>query len=101
MLASCLIHRPQGITMALSFLNNCRSFDSQRKAINFWGHDVMFEVAFLLDESALHSLTGLKEFDEDAALAVFDSDRTNIRKAAHRIYRKTAKRYCELSAADL
>ncbi len=87
--------------MALDFLNNCRSFDSQRKAVNFWGHDVMFEVAFRLDELALHRITGLQEVGEAAALAAFDTNRTQIRDAAHRLYRKTSKRYCELSASDL
>jgi hypothetical protein len=87
--------------MALSFLNDSRSFDAQRKAVNFWGHDVMFEVSFRLDESALHRLTNLPECDEATALAVFDTNRAHIRNAALRMYRKTSKRYCELSAADL
>ena len=87
--------------MALDFLNNCRSFDPERSTLNFWGHDVMFEVAFQLDKSALHRLTGLPEVGEAAALAVFDTNRTLIRNAARRVYRKTSKRYCELSASDL
>ncbi len=36
--------------MALAFLNNCRSFDAERKSLSFWGHDNTFEVAFRLDE---------------------------------------------------
>jgi Protein of unknown function (DUF1488) len=87
--------------MALDFLNNCHSFDAKRKTLNFWGHDVMLEVAFRLDESALHRLTGLSEIDEAAATAVFDAKRTLIRNAARRLYRKTSQRYCELSADDL
>jgi hypothetical protein len=87
--------------MALDFLNNCRSFDPEQKTLNFWGHDVMFEVAFRLNKSALHRLTGLPEVDEAAALAVFDSNRTLIRKAARRLYQNTSQRYCELSASDL
>ncbi|MGB0086640.1 MAG: DUF1488 family protein [Rhodomicrobiaceae bacterium] len=87
--------------MALDFLNNCRSFDSKRKTVSFWGHDVMFEVAFRLDESALHRLAGLQEFDEAAALAVFDTNRTHIRNAARRLYQKASNRYCELTASDL
>lgn len=87
--------------MALNFLNNCRSFDSERKTLNFWGHDVMFEVAFRLDQSALHRLTGLSEFDEATALAVFDINRTHIRIAARRLYRKTSERCCDLSDSDL
>ena len=86
--------------MALDFLNNCRSFDPEQKTLNFWGHDVMFEVAFRLNESALHRLTGLPEVDEAAALAVFDSNRTLIRNIARRLYRNTSDRYCELSASD-
>ncbi len=87
--------------MALDFLNNCRSFDAERKTLSFWGHDVMFEVAFRLDESALHRLTGLQEFSEEVALAVFDTNQTHIRNAARRVYNKASKRYCELSADDL
>jgi Protein of unknown function (DUF1488) len=87
--------------MALDFLNNCRSFDAERKTLSFWGNDVMSEVAFRLDESALHRLTGLQQFSEDVVLAVFDTNRTHIRNAAHRAYKKASKRYCELSADDL
>jgi hypothetical protein len=62
---------------------------------------IMFEVAFRLNKSALHRLTGLEEFGEDVALAVFDTNRTHIMNAARRAYKKTSKRYCELSADDL
>jgi hypothetical protein len=87
--------------MALDFLNNCRSFDAERKTLSFWGHDVMSEVAFRLDESALHRLTGMQQFSEDVALAVFDANRADIRNAARRAYEKASMRYCELSADDL
>ena len=88
--------------MALNFLNNCRSFDAKHKTLSFWGHDVMFEVAFRLDVSALHRLTGLQEFDEATALAVFDTNRAHIRNAARRLYQKASKqRCCELTASDL
>jgi hypothetical protein len=87
--------------MAIDFLNNCRSFDAEHKTLSFWGHDVMFEIAFRLNKSALHRLSGLEEFGEDVALAVFDTNRTHILDAARRAYKRTSKRYCELSAADL
>ena len=87
--------------MALNFLNNNRNFDPARKTLSFWGHDNTFEVAFRLDESALNRITGLQQVGEAAALAAFDTNRTQIRNAAHRLYRKTSKRYCELSASDL
>ena len=87
--------------MALDFLNNCRSFDAERKTLSFWGSDVMSEVTFRLDESALHRLTGLQQFSEDVALAVFDANRTHIRNAARRAYKKASVGYCELSADDL
>jgi hypothetical protein len=87
--------------MALDFLNNCRSFDAERKTLSFWGSDVMSEVAFRLDESALHRLTGLPHFSEDVALAVFDTNQTDIRNAARRAYKKPSMGYCELSADDL
>jgi hypothetical protein len=87
--------------MAIDFLNNCRSFDAEQKTLSFWGHDVMFEVAFRLNKSALHHLTGLQEFSEDVVLTVFDANRAHIRNAARRVYKKTSQRYCELSADDL
>jgi hypothetical protein len=99
--ASLTLSDPQGNVMALDFLNNCRSFDTERKTLSFWGSDVMSEVAFRLDESALHRLTGLPHFSEDVALAVFDINRTDIRNAARRAYKKASMGYCELSADDL
>lgn len=87
--------------MALTFLNNNRSFDSERMTLSFWGNDNIYEVAFRLDESALHRITGLQQVGEVAALAAFDTNRTQIRNAAQRLYWKTSKRYCELSASDL
>lgn len=87
--------------MALDFLNNCRSFDDKRKTLSFWGNDVMSEIAFRLDETALRRLTGLPHFSEDVALAVFDTNRTHIRNAARRAYKKASRGYCELSADDL
>lgn len=87
--------------MDLDFLNNCRSFDAERKTLSFWGNDVMSEVVFRLDESALHRLTGLQGFSEDVALAIFDANRTHIRNVARRAYEKVSTRCCELSADDL
>ncbi len=87
--------------MTLSFPNDCRSFDAVRKSVSFWGYDATFEVAFRLDESALHRLTGLDRLGETAALAAFDTNRTHIRNVARRLYQKTPKRYWELSVSDL
>jgi hypothetical protein len=87
--------------MALNFLNNCRSFDTERSSVSFWGHDNMFEVAFRLDQSTLRRLTGLEEVGEAAALAIFDAHTTHVRAAARRVYRKNAKRFNELTAADI
>jgi hypothetical protein len=87
--------------MALNFLNNSRSFDPERRSLSFWGHDNMFEVAFRLDESALHHLTGSKEIGEATAFAVFDTNTTHIRNAARRVYKRASNRFCELTASDL
>jgi hypothetical protein len=87
--------------MALKFLNTCRSFDPEKRSLSFWGHDNMFEVAFTLDQPALHRLSGLDEVGEAAASGVFDRHRTQIWNAARRVYKKTSKRFCPISAADL
>jgi hypothetical protein len=61
----------------------------------------MFEVAFRLDESALHHLAGLNEIGEATAFAVFDTNTLQIRNAARRAYKKASNRFCELTASDL
>jgi hypothetical protein len=87
--------------MTLNFPNDSRSFDTVRKSVNFWGYDATFEVVFRLDESALHQLAGVEQLGEAAALATFDTHRAHIRKVALRMYRRSPKRYCELSSSDL
>lgn len=87
--------------MTLSFPNDSRSFDAARNSVSFWGYDASFEVAFRLDESALHRLAGKDRLSETAALAVFDNHLAHIRTVATRMYRKRQKRYCELSGSDM
>ena len=87
--------------MTLSFLNDCRSFDSERNSVSFWGHDATFEVTFRLVESALSRISGLDRPGEAAALAAFDRNRDYIRSAAQRMYKRNPKPYCELSSSDL
>jgi hypothetical protein len=87
--------------MTLNFPNDCRSFDTVRNSVSFWGHDATFEVTFMLDASALRRLTGVEPLGESAALAAFDAHLAHIRKAALKMYQRHPKRYCELSGSDL
>jgi len=39
--------------MALSFPNQCRSYDARTHCIRFWAHDASFEVPFFVNADAL------------------------------------------------
>jgi hypothetical protein len=87
--------------MALSFLNDMRSYDSSHQYVTFWGHDSAFEVTFRLDHSALKRFAGLDILSEAAALKAFDENVVSIRFAAQKMYQGKRERYFELSERDM
>jgi hypothetical protein len=87
--------------MALDFLNDARSYDANRECVSFWGHDSAFEVTFKLDQTALRRFTGQEKLTEPVALRAFDANIQSIRDVARKLYSRTTKRYCEISADDL
>jgi len=87
--------------MSLEFLNDVRSYDAARQSISFWGHDLAFEVTFRVDFTVLKGFAGLDTLTEPVALRSFDKNIDRVREAAKKLYKRTPKRYLELSAADI
>jgi hypothetical protein len=68
--------------MTLSFPNASRNYNSTKRCVCFKGYDSVFEIAFELDEQALHEMSPDDEPGEKAMLAVFDLNRGRIERAA-------------------
>lgn len=77
--------------MALSFPNQCRSFDHSRKCVCFWGHDNVIEVSFFVNLEALQTLNPSTGDSADACLDTFDKDIELIHQVAYDIYTSTRK----------
>ncbi len=85
--------------MALTFPNECRSFDDARQGVRFVGYDGMFEVPFVIEAAAL---TGdAPAGSQSSCLAAFDSIRTSIHDAAGRIYKGRRPTVYVITASDL
>ena len=89
--------------MTLGFPNPSRSFDDERNAIRFIGHDGMFEVRFFIEAAAL-AKTGVKPRGATASeadyLAAFDSARGSIQDVARKAYANGRQTSYVLTAAD-
>lgn len=75
--------------MTLEFLNPSRSFDEDRNAIRFIGHDGMFEVRFFVEVEALaRTKTAFrgKEISNEMYLSAFDSSLREIHEVARKAY---------------
>jgi hypothetical protein len=72
--------------VALNFPNSSRSYNSTKHCVCFRGYDSVFEVAFELDERALHRMSPNAVADEASVLAVFDMNRARIERAAAKSY---------------
>lgn len=68
--------------MALAFPNASRSFDAERRAVRFWGHESQFEFTFDIDAAALLRLSPNSTNDETSLLRAFDANRSRIETAA-------------------
>ena len=86
--------------MALSFPNQCRSFDATRCAVRFWGHDSAMEASFFVTDDALRRITPDIRLDEDGFLSAFDLNRNLIYAIAAKVYGRGRKGSYELIAAD-
>jgi Protein of unknown function (DUF1488) len=92
-------YRLKGAAM-LNFPNPSRFFDSNRRAVRFWGHDSAMEWSFFVTEDALQRLQPNMPRDEANLLRVFDANRAKIHAAAKTAYERERKGSYELLAAD-
>ena len=87
--------------MTLEFLNPSRSFDEDRNAIRFIGHDGMFEVRFFVEVEALaRNRTAFrgKEVSNEMYLSVFDSSLGEIHEVARKAYSRDRRSLQTLTA---
>ena len=87
-------------TMALSFPNRMRFYDTARCAVRFWGHDGALESSFFVAADSLKRLQPAMRFNENSILAAFDLNREAIQSAAAKAYARARKSSYELVAAD-
>lgn len=86
--------------MALNFVNPCRNYDQKRRLICFVGHDGMMEIPFLLEVSALPSITPQASTSEEDLLQAFDKARGAIESVARESYSHRRQREYVLTAKD-
>jgi hypothetical protein len=88
--------------MRLGFPNPSRSFDPERKAVRFIGHDGMFEVWFFVEAAALAGAPrqDATEVAEAECLAAFDAARGSIHDVAREAYSRGRQTSYTLTATD-
>jgi len=87
--------------VTLEFLNPSRSFDEERNAVRFIGHDGMFEVRFFVEVEALaRTRTAFrgKEVSHEMYLSVFDSSLREIHEVARKAYSRDRRSLQTLTA---
>ncbi len=73
--------------MTLAFLNPSRSFDSERNAVLFYGHDGVFEIRFFVETSVLaEGEPQGTRMSQSQCLSVFDARRASIQDVARKVY---------------
>ena len=85
--------------MTLAFLNRSRSFDAEREAIRFIGHDGVFKVPFFVEVGALMA-PGKSALSEAESLTAFDRARGLIHDVAREAYSHARRTMYTLTAAD-
>lgn len=73
-------------SMALSFPNQSRSFDSARNRVRFWGYDSAIEISFFVEADALQKLSPEMSEAEAGFLTAFDAARDRIHEVADKVY---------------
>ncbi len=89
-----------GPSAALSFPNECRSYDGTRRAVRFWGYDGALERPFLITADALRHVRPGLPADEEGLLRAFDLNRALIYATASKVYARGGKSSYELVAGD-
>lgn len=100
-MASTRRQNKKGETMALSFPNQCRSYDARTHCIRFWAHDASFEVPFFVNADALCHIDPNATENEAEMLNVFDLNLDRIRAAAGRAYARDRRGSYSLSVQDM
>lgn len=78
--------------MTLSFDNPSRSFDANKRLVQFWGYDSAFEISFYVEVGALKLLCPGIDNAETGFLQAFDTKRDRIVEVADDIYTSGKKR---------
>jgi hypothetical protein len=86
--------------MALAFPNASRSFDAERRAVRFWGHESQFEFTFYVDADALTRLSPQSASDEASLLRAFDAHRATIEAAAGKAHARGRQSFYRLGTAQ-
>lgn len=89
--------------VTLEFPNRSRSFDEERNAVRFIGHDGMFEVRFFVEVEALAKSSAelrSKEASEGTYLAAFDAARSAILDAARKVYSRNRRNTLTLTVEN-
>ena len=73
-------------SMALSFPNQSRSFDSARNRVRFWGYDSAIEISFFVEGDALQKFSPEMSGVEAGFLKAFDAARERIHEVADKVY---------------
>ena len=86
--------------MTLNFPNLSRSYVERKQCVSFWGYDSTLEIAFEVDDEALHVICPQAERSEQSLLSAFDDNRTLIEQAAVKKYARNRQSYLRLSSRD-
>jgi hypothetical protein len=86
--------------VTLNFPNASRSYDAKNGFVCFWGYDNVMEISFFLELDAL-DVPGLPSTPgETEYLKTFDAALERIHDVARKIYGRTGKSACVLTAGD-
>ncbi|HZP20874.1 MAG TPA: DUF1488 domain-containing protein [Bauldia sp.] len=87
--------------MALSFPNPSRTFDQTRNAVQFLGHDGLFEIRFFVEAGALAEEIGNgARMSQARCLTTFDRLRASIQDVAREAYASKRLNSYTLTAGD-
>jgi hypothetical protein len=87
--------------MSIHFPNASRSYDANRRAIRFWGHDSAMERSFVISAYALRQLQPNVEMEEEALLGAFDTHRDRICQIAAKLYARGPRDFYEVGEYDV
>ena len=86
--------------MALTFLNQSRTYDLTRRAVRFWGHHNTMEASFFVMVDALRKIQPGVLSDEASLLRAFDLNRDLICATAAKVFQRGSKGSYDLVASD-